>query len=752
MTSNCAVSFSSTINTFTIQASAGAGGSIYPSGSVSVNYNASQSFTATPAAGYNVSGWLLDNADAGCGFNTTCVIDNVTAGHTLTVSFVQQFAITPSTLGNCSSISPSSQQFVTNGQNSPQFSASASTGYSVIGWNVDGFDYPSCDGSTTCTLTNVTTNHSLAARCTVTVGGSVSGVNRGEQLQLVNNGQTIILDSTQTSFTFNPQDPNTSYDIQITEPSGQLCNFVNGNGSGPFNGQNVTNASISCSENPDSKYKIGGKVSGLLNNGSVTLLNNGTDELEVQQDGKFTFSTPLENGSEYQITVSASPLHQSCSVTVPENGIGYVAGEDITSIVVDCTLDLPFMESFRNSSTNLSWESPGQNTSTNWACLTASNIAGTSTDIIYGCANSSYEGQQEPSGQPQPCGGSTSLYMQCGWYDAASNTIDEQGNGSLKLTDYYENKEGGVIFNYLFPMTKGLTIQFTAYSYGWGYYLPADGISFFLIDGTSGTIPTALGPFGGGLGYGNNRVNGTSNGAAIANGYIGVGFDEYGNFAEAVSTGNNPIPDRIAIRGPTGDTSSCGTNACDNQLLKATDQLSPSLSSTSNPLLLRNLVVDESTGRNVYKVEVTSACVVTVSRNNDQIIQTYDVPANTGVPCPPTVYLGYAASTGIGVSVHEITDMIVDTPDAFNSVNVVLTNTNGNQVTITNTMANNNVDSMTQDSDGTYTLPTSLVEDSTYSVAATLTASGQSCTIGTNGSGTMPDSDITVTVDCGSSE
>ena len=43
-----------TINTFNITASAGAGGSISPDGSVSVKYGDNQTFTITPNTGYNI--------------------------------------------------------------------------------------------------------------------------------------------------------------------------------------------------------------------------------------------------------------------------------------------------------------------------------------------------------------------------------------------------------------------------------------------------------------------------------------------------------------------------------------------------------------------------------------------------------------------------------------------------------------------------------------------------------------------------
>ncbi len=71
--------------TFTITASPGAGGTISPSGSVSVNYGASQSFTITPNAGYVLADVLVDGVSVGA--VTSYTFTNVTANHTITASF-----------------------------------------------------------------------------------------------------------------------------------------------------------------------------------------------------------------------------------------------------------------------------------------------------------------------------------------------------------------------------------------------------------------------------------------------------------------------------------------------------------------------------------------------------------------------------------------------------------------------------------------------------------------------------------------
>jgi len=71
--------------TRTITASAGTGGSIDPSGAVSVYYNANQSFTIAPATGYEIEDVLVDGVSQGA--LGTYQFTSVTADHTIEASF-----------------------------------------------------------------------------------------------------------------------------------------------------------------------------------------------------------------------------------------------------------------------------------------------------------------------------------------------------------------------------------------------------------------------------------------------------------------------------------------------------------------------------------------------------------------------------------------------------------------------------------------------------------------------------------------
>jgi hypothetical protein len=74
------------IETRSITASAGAGGSISPSGNVAVNYGANQIFTIAPNAGYAISSVIVDGTSQGA--ISTYTFNNVTTNHTISAIFV----------------------------------------------------------------------------------------------------------------------------------------------------------------------------------------------------------------------------------------------------------------------------------------------------------------------------------------------------------------------------------------------------------------------------------------------------------------------------------------------------------------------------------------------------------------------------------------------------------------------------------------------------------------------------------------
>lgn len=85
-------------------------------------------------------------------------------------------------------------------------------------------------------------------------------------------------------------------------------------------------------DDPAVEYAVGGMVSGLEASGLV-LKNNGEDQLEVDEDGEFNFETTLADGTDYEVTVAATPSGHACEV---ENGSGTIDGADVDDVIVEC--------------------------------------------------------------------------------------------------------------------------------------------------------------------------------------------------------------------------------------------------------------------------------------------------------------------------------------------------------------------------------------------------------------------------------
>jgi hypothetical protein len=85
MNAEKAITATFTLRIYTITATAGTGGSISPSGNVSVNNGSNQTFTITPNSGYSVVDVEVDGVSKGT--LSTYTFTNVTSNHTIEASF-----------------------------------------------------------------------------------------------------------------------------------------------------------------------------------------------------------------------------------------------------------------------------------------------------------------------------------------------------------------------------------------------------------------------------------------------------------------------------------------------------------------------------------------------------------------------------------------------------------------------------------------------------------------------------------------
>ncbi|MFJ1270170.1 hypothetical protein ACD661_16570 [Legionella lytica] len=454
-------------------------------------------------------------------------------------------------------------------------------------------------------------------------------------------------------------------------------------------------------------YTIGGNLIAMGNNGTIKLQLNNSETLTLTTNGTFTFPTSLQDGSSYNVTILSQPnTQQTCSLV---RGTGTVSGSNVNNIDVLCTLNLlPYYESFSSTNTADPWVLPAGNGSNtvNSACLTASI---TNTSYIPACA----------------AGGD-------GGYQSGGAVPDVTGHGALRLTSAIRSEEGGIVFARLFNLTQGFSIQFTAYSYagadndGTDSNPGGDGFSFFFINGES-AIPTVLGPTGAGLGYGHGA-------GGITGGYIGIGFDEWGNFAKTASS-DARLPNHIAVRGATINN---------NPLLAVSDTLMPALScpaATCPNSNGRMTITNDTQGRNVYRVNISAQGVTEVYRNNAPT-PVFSATANN-LPPAPAFYVGFAASTGSAINIHEISDLLATSYDALYPISGTLGTSSTAVLTLTYTVSNGSgqtnsevTEQLALTGPGSFVFPSSLANGFTYIITASsgcTFAGGESSISGTMG-------------------
>jgi len=142
---------------YIVTPSAGFHGVITPTTPLTVSYGFNVSFTATANAGYTVDSWALDGTPVQTG-GAHYTVTNVTANHTVKVTFKPLlYSVTPSA-GSNGTITPNVPQTVAFGTN-VTFTATANAGYTVDSWSLDST--PAQTGGSTYTVNNVTANHTV---------------------------------------------------------------------------------------------------------------------------------------------------------------------------------------------------------------------------------------------------------------------------------------------------------------------------------------------------------------------------------------------------------------------------------------------------------------------------------------------------------------------------------------------------------------------------------------------------------------
>jgi len=293
------------------------------------------------------------------------------------------------------------------------------------------------------------------------------------------------------------------------------------------------------------------------------------------------------------------------------------------------TLSLPYSESFRNS--------------------TASNM-------VYG--------------------GSTAAVL------TASAGTDAEGAGYLRLTSNAANQNGFARNTTSLPTSDGLNISFEYYTYGG---TGADGLTFFLYDATANSA-FQIGAPGGSLGYAQNSTL-----PGVSKGYLGFGFDEFGNFSTATAGrqgGPGQKTSSLTIRGD-GNGLGAGSPAGSNyefltniQTSNATQMAALNAGSAfliggnvnGRTLGTEGLGISNS-GYRKAQIElkpnglgtgfIINVWITEGSASGGVIHQVVKDLNYAGTSVPANLSYGFAGSTGGSTNFHEIRNLDIRVPGTF---------------------------------------------------------------------------------------
>ena len=236
-------------------------------------------------------------------------------------------------------------------------------------------------------------------------------------------------------------------------------------------------------------------------------------------------------------------------------------------------------------------------------------------------------------------------------------------------------EEGGAFSSTSVPTSQGLDVTFNSYQYGG---TGADGLAFVLaaVNPANPVIPSVMGQSGGALGY--SAQNSNTNG--LSYGYLGVGFDAYGNFSNKYEGSgctdppniDGPMAGEVVVRGPGNGT--VGYCALQSSAATATSQKLTLRSTTRAGSLVPVEVVFNPTSSSV----TTASGLVVAAGNYDVTFTPVGGPVKNLVGALPVVpsglypsswvnsngipkqlVFGWVASTGSITDYHEISNVVV---------------------------------------------------------------------------------------------
>ncbi len=306
------VTIESNLPRYNVTVNAGNGGSVTPSGEQTVYEGNDFTFTATPNDCYEIASVTVDGNNVSLNANNSYTISNVTANHTVNVTFNQITYTIAASAENGGTITPSGNTTVNCGENQ-SYTIAANNGYRILDVVVDGQSVGAVESYS---FDNVTANHNISATFIAVLNIDINADAEGGSV--TPNG-TQTLDAGE-SFTFTVT-PDNCYEIGSVTVNG-VAVTLDANNSYTIN--NVTaDQDINVTFNPIT-YTIAATAE---NGGTITPAGN----------------TIVNCGENQSYTIAANSGYRIVDVTVDGQSMGAIESYTFSNVTANHTIAATFI-------------------------------------------------------------------------------------------------------------------------------------------------------------------------------------------------------------------------------------------------------------------------------------------------------------------------------------------------------------------------------------------------------------------------
>jgi hypothetical protein len=581
-----------------------------------------------------------------------------------------------------------------------------------------------------------------AAAQNYTLSAAVTGLATGVNLKLEDNvGNELMFTSNETLTFASTYASGASYSVTIfKQPTGQTCT-LGSNASGTITGN--TTVAVTCVGSAG--YTLSAAVTGLASGVNLKLEDNVGNELMFTTNETLPFSSTYASGATYSVTIFAQPTGQTC--TLGSNASGTITGN--TTVAVTCTTNsanytisvavtgltgtlvvqdsksdqLTFTtnttQTFATSyASGAAYSVTVQTQPTGQTCTLSSNASGTITSNITVTATCSAT-VVDYTISVAVAGLTGTLVVK----DSDSDTLTFTTNGTQTFATSYPSGSSYTVTiktqptgetctlstNRTGTITSNITVTATC----------ADKISV-AVTGLTGTLVLQDNK-GAKLTFTSNETEKFSTAYASGSAYsVTVTTQPTGQTCTLSSNASGTITSNITV------TATCTTNVVNYTISVAVTGLTGTL-----------VVQDSKSDQLTFTTNATQTFATSYASGS-----TYSVTVQT----QPTGQTCTLSSNASGTITSNITVTATCTTNVVNyTISVAVTGLTGTLV-----VQDSKSDQLTFTTNTTQTFATSYASGSTYSVTVQTQPAGQTCTLGSNASGTIT-SNVTVTATCAAS-